>query len=492
MTEINSASLNYIKRLGTPIAALASGLGGPVAIIRVSGEDLSFLEKTFGSFPKAGEHGLRKLRSFALENETILDEVLLLNFQAPNSFTGENVLEIQGHGVPALVESILKELQRLGCEPALPGEFSFRAVWNDKMSLEEASRLQMLFANEGLGSSSASKLLSFSKSHDENIQNALSECLDKILKARGRVEAAIDFAEAEEEQAEDIASASERISAVQNTLTALLNTYETFVQNASVPQVILAGPPNAGKSTLLNLLCGSERSIVSNIAGTTRDYVEVALKTPKGRSFKLVDTAGIRELVVQNSSDFQTPGDTRADHENLESKGIQKGLELIEKAQILFWVQDARDPEEDVALKKIRDQFPTLKIVSFFSHADLLNSSDTEVNSVLSRAKVFSFTKDTSALNDAVLDEVDRLQSEREKNLDLLSQENLISQRQKKLIDEVKTDLLHSQECLDGFRPLELVGDHLRDSEFKLRQVLGQELGEDYIGEIFSQFCLGK
>ncbi len=480
---VNSTSLNYIKRLGTPIAALASGLGGPVAIVRVSGKDLSFLKQSIGSFPKAGEHALRKFRSSTLENDFLLDEVLVLYFKAPHSFTGEDVIEIQGHGVPALVDSMLAELQRLGCEMAMAGEFSFRAVWNDKMSLEAASRLQMLFATEGLGASSASRLLSFTKSHDSKIQALLSDCIQSTLKARGRVEAAIDFAEAEEEQAEDIAGASERVADIRHTLTQLINTFEVFTQNASIPQVVVAGLPNAGKSTLLNVLCGSERSIVSALEGTTRDYVEVSLKSLGGRNFKLIDTAGLRNL-SEHSMDA---------HHSVESLGIKKGLELLGGAQILLWVWDARSQTHLEQLNFIKKSHPSLRVIEIGSHRDLVNLADKNSDVAESRVEsLFSFVHDQKKLREFVLTQVDLLEAERELLLNDLNDEALISQRQRALLSEVVVELDQTQLCLNGMRPLELVGDHLREVEFKLRQVLGQDLGEDYIGEIFSQFCLGK
>lgn len=483
LTTSTSTSLNYIKRIGTPITALASGLGGPVAIVRVSGKDLSFLEKAFGSFPKAGEHGLRKFRSTSLETESkILDEVLLLHFKSPNSFTGEDVIEIQGHGVPALVDKVLKELQSLGCAPALPGEFSFRAVWNDKMTLEDASRLQMLFASEGLGASSASKLLSFSKTHDDKIQKLLSQCLDSILKARGRVEAAIDFSEAEEEQAEDIASANVRIVEVRKKLHHLLNTYEVFTQNSAIPTVVLAGPPNAGKSTLLNVLCGSERAIVSDVAGTTRDYVEVLLKTPAGRSFKLIDTAGIRKLALGSADSARTKDEKLVGHDEIESIGISKGTEIIEGSDVLIWIQDARKiPESADRFKELNSK---LKVMELFSHADLVSGSSSK--------NTHSFTEQESSACDYVFSSIDQICLERESEIDGMEDESLVSQRQKKLLEEIFSELDKSEQCLTGIRPLELVGDHMRETEFLIRQVKGESLSEDYIGEIFSQFCLGK
>ena len=474
-TSSTSTSLNYIKRIGTPIAALASGLGGPVSIIRVSGSDLGFLSSLMGSLPKAGEHALRKLRSSSSDNGSVLDEALVLYFQAPHSFTGENVVEIQGHGVASMVDAILEELYALGCEKALPGEFSFRAVWNEKMTLEEASRLQMLFANEGLDSSSASKLLTFSKAHDEDLKNLFEDCLSNILSARGRVEAAIDFSEAEEEQAEDIAGASEKLKEVQKSLIQMQNAYDVFARNSHVPTVILAGKPNSGKSTLLNILCGSERSLVSSLSGTTRDYIEVSLKTHQSRSFKLLDTAGLRELQVDASEE---------NHAFVEQKGVEKAWSLIESADILFWLYDLRDDLEKTLVEAaVKEKNPSLHVAFLGSHADL---------STVEESETFSLVNDPAEAGTYVHSVIDGFLEKRETGLQELDETKLVSQRQRQLIDEVLLEITRSQECLSGARPLELVGEHLRKMEFYLKQVIGQDVNEDYIGEIFSQFCLGK
>jgi tRNA modification GTPase len=470
-------SLAYFKRVGTPIVAVATALGGPVAILRVSGKSLSFLEKLFGPLPESSQASLKKIKSVQGE---FLDQALVLYFKAPHSFSGEDVVEIQGHGAPALVEKIQEEIVSLGAVPALPGEFSFRAVLNEKMTLEEASRLQSLFAHEGLGASSASKLLSFSDSHQEALDQRLFEALDAVAMARGRVEAAIDFSEAEEEQAADIASADERLSEVQASLQNLLNSYEVFSQNSRIPRVVLLGRPNSGKSTLLNIFCGSKRSIVSAQAGTTRDYVEVTLKTPKGFSFRLIDTAGLRRLGEGADTGFDP----------IEAEGMEQGLELLSGADVLIWLQDAREFSENFGDERVDAILSArTKILQALTHGDLL-----EKGSVLPQKPYFLLSKEGAkeALFE-LMTKLDQFFLQREAlAAQAFSEDKMISQRQEALLKDALADLTRARASLQGARPLELVGDDLRSLEALIRRAKGEDLNEDYIGKIFSQFCLGK
>lgn len=471
-----ASSLEYFQRKGTPIVAVATALGGPVAIIRVSGNDLSFLERCTGSLPQAGTAVLRSLKD---SKGQFLDEALVIFFKGPKSFTGEDVVEIQGHGVPALVDRIVNEIVSLGARPALPGEFSFRAVLNNKMSLDDASRLQSVFANEGLGASSAAKLLGFSRSQEEDIQKLFDQALLSVASARGRVEAAIDFSEAEEEQAQDIASAQTRLEEVRRTLRDLLNSYEVFVSNSRVPRVVLFGRPNVGKSTLLNLMCGSRRSLVSSVAGTTRDYVEVTLKTEKGISFRLVDTAGLRFL-ASTSSDLRDP---------IEEAGIEMGLELMEGADVLVWIQDARDVRENFDEERVDRILSKKKCVRILSHADKLSPQKIPVFEAFDFVGELSSRKARNYVFEAIDKALFEKYSEDSKDAAFST---LLSQRQETQIREALFFLDEALDCLSGARPLEIIGDSLRGVELALRRAKGEGVSEDYIGQIFTQFCLGK
>lgn len=467
--ETKSDSLEYFKRNGTPIVAVATALGGPVAIIRVSGTNLDFLKNCIGEFPP---HSTASLRSLKDRNQKFLDEALILFFKGPKSFTGEDVIEIQSHGVSALIEKIISEIIFFGALPALPGEFSFRAVTNNKMTLDAASRLQSVFAQEGADSSFASRLLGTPASADEALQKIFNEALEDVSAARGRVEAAIDFSEAEHEQAEDIASAEERTLKLQKSLRQLLNSYDVFVSSSKQPRVVLFGRPNAGKSTLLNLMCGSERALVSSQAGTTRDYVEVLLKTRSGRPFRLVDTAGLWSS-------------TRNDEIELAGMGLAR--ELMRNAEILIWVRDSRELEKNFGDTEVDAILSQKNAISLWTHADLLDSGQNNDSPRFCLLGVRSHE-----VLDFVFEKIDSYFQRSETQALELDSELLVSQRQAAHLREAILLIEEVLDCLRGRHPLELVGDLLRNVEASLRRVRGEGVTDDYVGQIFTQFCLGK
>lgn len=460
---MSSSTLDYFKRRGRAIAAPATPTGGPVAVVRVSGSDLSFLESLLGSLPEAGTFSLRKIEFQNPRGENLREKALVLRFRAPNSFTGEDVIEIQGHGVTNVVTEIIEEICRRGASPALPGEFSFRAVLNNKMTLIEAEALQTALSTEGLGASWAANFLDVQASAAVGLHERFEGALARLASARGRVEAAIDFPEAEAEQAADIASAQAKVKEVWSSLQALLTTFENFSAGAGAPIIAICGRPNVGKSTLLNLLSGGERALVSALPGTTRDIVEISYRLPSGRRIRLLDTAGLREF-----------GKLASPHDELEARGISLGRDAIAKSSAVVLLERSGEDSglaPELALKPL---------IRLFSHAD----------EALQPPKEGSFDLRNQAA--AVKNWLDR-------RMDAILGENLapsadfvISRRQAELMKSALRELQVVDECLRGQAPLEVAGTHLRRVEELLKRGLGRDVGDEYIGEIFSQFCLGK
>jgi len=443
--------------------APATPTGGPVAVVRVSGSNLSFLEGLLGSLPEAGTFSLRKIRFQNSVGETVRDKVLVLRFCAPNSFTGEDVVEIQGHGVSGLVAEIVDEICRLGAAFALPGEFSFRGVLNGKMSLEEAEALQTALSTEGLGASWASSLLEVEASAVAGLTGRFEDCLARLASARGRIEAAIDFSEAAEEQTADLKSAQLKVDEVWAALQSLLTTYENFSSTAGSPVVAICGRPNVGKSTLLNLLSGGERALVSPTAGTTRDVVEISYRLRSGRRLRILDTAGLREL-----------GKSTNPQDELEARGIALGREAIAKSSVILLIEKVG---EDSGLLSELQKKPLLKLKS---HADQTICAP--------KKGVFDLRKQQGEVKNWVDQELESLLGETSSPPPDL----VISKRQAQLIEAALSELRGVSECLAGKAPLELSGDRLRQVEGLLKRSLGREVGDEYISEIFSQFCLGK
>lgn len=444
--------------------APATPLGGPVAVLRVSGSDLSFLEKVLGPLPEANSFAFRKIRFRTPSGEDFREKALVLRFRAPHSFTGEDVVEVQGHGVEGVVSELIEEICRQGASPALPGEFSFRAVLNEKMTLEEAEALQTALSTEGLGASMASRLLDVQAHAEEGVASRFEEALAKLSSARGRVEAAIDFPEAEEEQARDIESALVRVGEVQSSLQALMTSYEIFSAAAGLPVIAICGRPNAGKSTLLNLLSGGERALVSPVAGTTRDIVEITYRLPSGRKVRILDTAGLREF-----------GRIQASADELELRGIALGREAIRKSSVVLLVERAGSTEASLAA-----DFTSKPLLVLRSHADLVQEGGDASFDLLRQgpaAKAWLDRKLEAVLTSPALPS---------------QEEALISKRQAKLLEAALSELTHVCESLKGREPIELAGERLRTTEELLKRSLGRPGGDEYIGEIFRQFCLGK
>lgn len=467
-----SGTLSYFKRLSQPIVSMASATGGPLAVIRVSGQNLGFLEKIIGPKEKAGTFKLRSLKKVSdpSSENTYIDKALVLFFEAPHSFTGEDVIEIQCHGIAATIEAIQNEIILAGASRALPGEFSFRAVVNEKMTLSEAEALQGAFAHEGISAAWASRLLGMREAGKIGTSERLQLLLEKLATARGRIEAAIDFPEAEAEQSAEIASARLRVEEVLQAQSSLLSAYENFSKASMLPRLALIGEPNAGKSTLLNILCGGNKAIVSAMPGTTRDIVEGRLRSPRGQWWSLFDTAGIR---IQKSM-------RKDSHEQIEKAGIDLGLDAARHASLIIWVRnldDRADPEVEALIRGLGKT--TLEI---FSHADKVRTH--------ANLNAFDFTREGQKVLDHLIPRIDAALFDESGKAS--GEDEVISLRQHSLIEASLLDLKEAQAALEGHRPIELAGEHVRSAESKIRQAIGQGLSEDYISQIFSQFCLGK
>ncbi len=449
-----SITTQYFLRRGSPIIAPATALGGPVAILRISGRDLSIYNSLFSKPPVLGQVTYTKVAD--------LDKAVVLFFKAPHSFTGEDVLEIQCHGVPALLNSITEAFQKVGASLALPGEFSFRALLNEKMTLEQAEALNAALSDSSLNVDWAKRLVGLSSLGEAASREQIQRALKNIAIARGRVEAAIDFSEAESEQASEVRAAQGLVEDALVSVESLLSSYQNFSKHKSGLRLVILGSPNVGKSTLLNILAGGDRALVSDEAGTTRDFVDAQVRLRSGLQITAIDTAGIR---------------FGEDVGRVEKAGVDRALLLADEVDAIIHVKRFGDSSSSVDLSQIK-----IPILEIFSHGDQSES--------LKRANIFNLLSEQSK----VIGFVERWVSETlvPNEGQSRSTEYWISARQAVLMESAATALRESLAALSEDLPIELCGQTLLDAEGHLRMSIGDRASDQYIGEIFSQFCLGK
>jgi tRNA modification GTPase len=354
----------------------------------------------------------------------------------------------------------------------------------------DAEGLQTALSVDGISPGWASKLLAIDPKNQELVEGRCEAAVQMVRSARGRVEAAIDFPEAAEEQSGDLQDAEKKLLSVKSALSDLLTSYYQFSKTAGEPRVAIVGAPNAGKSTLLNALLGSERSIVSQVAGTTRDVVEVRVKLPSGRWIRLLDTAGLRADAGTEDS---------AAHFGIEKRGMELGLEAAEFANIVIWVSDSRFSEGQVGgpvsggrsispnteLAQLKSSMARKKmLVELHSHADLSGAKD---------KNSYNFNNLNQGEKRQILSELDSLLERELAAASVAGDFDLvISRRQGQLLEIVEVEVDRALQALRGEKPIELCGEFLREAETLLCRMTAKGMGEAYIEEIFRQFCLGK
>lgn len=439
------------------IAAIATPPGnGGVGIIRVSGPSATEIAKQLSNKALLPRQAL--FTSFRDENNTVIDSGILLYFPNPFSYTGEDTIELQGHGGTVVLGMLLKRVLSLGARLANPGEFTERAFLNDKLDLAQAEAVADL-----IESSTEQSVRSAQKSMQGVFSEQINELVDELTELRVYVEAAIDFVDEEIDFLSDgvvenkIKKLSEKIQQIQNTAQQgrLLRDGMT---------VVLAGKPNAGKSSLLNALAGHEAAIVTEIAGTTRDILKERIQID-GMPLHIIDTAGLRE------SDNV-----------VEKEGIRRAYEEIKQADKMLLLIDSTDPDCDSIISTL----PTdLDITKIYNKIDLLGI-EPEIRETESGSQIYLSVKKgigmellTNYLKQSVgfNGETDDVFIARKRHIDALTQ----GQR----FVESALEQLQNQAG-------ELVAEDLRQAQNSLAEITGAFSSDDLLGKIFSSFCIGK
>lgn len=447
------------------IAAIATATGrGGVGIIRVSGPKArQVAEALLGECPKPRYAVFTK---FKTRDGQLLDEGIALFFPNPHSFTGEDVLELQGHGGPVILDLLLKEVLSLGVRLARPGEFSERAFLNDKLDLTQAEAIADLI-DASTEQAARNALQSLQGAFSTRIQ----ELLDKLIHLRMYVEAAIDFPEEEI----DFLSDGKVEQDLNRIAEALDKVFKEARQGALVRdgmKVVIAGRPNAGKSSLLNALSGRESAIVTDIAGTTRDVLREHIHID-GMPLHIIDTAGLRD----------SP-------DKVEQIGIARAWTEIEQADRILLLVDSQttgiEAPEEIWPDFVAKLPDASRITLVRNKIDLTGDAPGEIpqNAIptlnISAAKELGIDALKTHLK-TIMGWSDTGESgftARRRHLDAL-------ERAAQLIKQ-------GQAQLQGWAAGELLAEDLRQAQLALSEITGEFTPDDLLGKIFSSFCIGK
>lgn len=432
-------------------AATPPGIGG-IGIVRLSGTEVPALAAVLlGSVPKPR---FATLAAFRNADGTVIDRGIALYFPAPGSFTGEDVLELQGHGGPVVIAALVQAAVDLGARRAEPGEFSRRAFLNDKLDLVQAEAVADLIES-ATGQAARAALRSLAGEFSAAVEALAAE----LTKLRVHVEAALDFPEEEIDFLADAALARR--------IAACADGFEDLLARASIGRVlrdgfrvVLVGSPNAGKSSLLNRLSGEETAIVTAIAGTTRDILRETIDID-GLSVELVDTAGLRD----------DPG-------VVEREGIRRARAAMAEADAVLWVRDVTQ----AAPARVEGTPPGVPVLEVLNKIDLAERSPGDSGSALA----------VSALTGAGLPAL------RERLKALAGYRNLgegaFTARQRH-VDALQRARVHfdaGRRVLEGRGAGELLAEELKLAHASLGSITGPVSSDELLGRIFSEFCIGK
>lgn len=457
------------------IIALATAPGiGAVAVLRVSGVEAFRL--TNEVFTK----DLTEVKSHTIhlgeirDKDRVLDQVLISLFRGPNSYTGEDVVEISCHGSPYIQEQIIQLFLRKGCRMADPGEFTLRAFLNGKLDLSQAEAVADIIASD---SEAAHKIAmqQMRGGFSSELQNLRSE----LLNFASLIELELDFSEEDVEFA-DRQAFKTLLDRIEKALKRLIDSFAlgNVIKNG-IP-IAIVGKPNVGKSTLLNALLNEERAIVSEIAGTTRDTIEDEIILG-GIRFRFIDTAGIRDTSDQ-----------------IEQIGIQRTFENIGKAEVILVLFEAREMlnKTDALLKdiaKVREKGKEKPLILLANKADQIEQEELKVHVQALNEKTGLEVLPLSALKQTGLEVLRNGLIALVNTGALQKNETIVTNARHyealgKALEEIKKVQLGMEEGIPG----DLLAIDIRQALYHLGEITGEITSDDLLGNIFANFCIGK
>lgn len=448
-TSENIDSTDTIAAIATP-----SGRGG-VGIIRVSGpQTIHIAEQILGKLPQSFKASHRLFKD---QKQQTLDDGVALYFPKPHSFTGEDVLELQGHGGHIVMDMLMSRCLELGARVAKPGEFSERAFLNDKLDLTQAEAIADLIDS---GSEQAAR--SALRSLQGDFSKAIDSLLIKMIEMRVYVEAALDFPEEEIDFLAD-ESVMIRLNAIKDQLSDITAkaTQGSLLRNGL--SLVIIGEPNAGKSSLLNVLSGNDSAIVTDIAGTTRDVLHESINLD-GMPLHLVDTAGLRD-----SDDV------------VEKIGIERAWDAVKKADIalLLLGKSQTVTKSEEIISKLPETLPLLVV------QNKIDLSHEEAG--IRDKKIFISAKQNLGI-DVLKEELKQQMGYQDNGEDIF----IARRRHLRALERTQQLVNNAEIQLVEFNAGELMAEELRLAQDELGQITGKFTSDDLLGEIFSSFCIGK
>lgn len=443
------ANIETIVAVATP-----PGRGG-VGIIRISGPDVPEIAKNIlGALPPPFKACHRLFKD---KKQQTLDDGIAIYFPAPNSFTGEHVLELQGHGGHIVMDMLLSRCLELGARLAKAGEFSERAFLNDKLDLTQAEAIADLIDS---GSEQAAR--SALRSLQGEFSKEINSLLTKMIELRVYVEAALDFPEEEIDFLAD-ASVMTRLLSIKDQLVKITQKAQQGSLLRNGINLVIIGEPNAGKSSLLNVLSGSDTAIVTDIPGTTRDILQESINLD-GMPLHIVDTAGLRE-----SEDL------------VEKIGIERTWKAVEKADIALLLLD--DSQISNKHDEIIEKLPsTIPVIVVRNKVDLSDKTYGKVGDEIHISAKMN-------LGIQELKEALKQQMGYQNN----GEDTFIARRRHlHALERTQQYVDNAEIQLTEFNAGELMAEELRLAQDELGQITGKFTSDDLLGEIFSSFCIGK
>jgi tRNA modification GTPase len=445
------------------IAAIATPPGrGGIGVIRISGKNLTKLAETIlGDLPKSRS---ACLRSFLSIDNQIIDQGIALYFPAPNSYTGEDVLELQGHGGPAVMDLLLSQCLAAGARLAQPGEFTLRAYLNNKIDLIQAESVADIIA---ANTHEAARCAIHSLQGHFSVR--IEELVNLLINLRTLIEATLDFPEEETDNLQTL-QIKDRLNHIHVQLGQIFAAARQGNLLQEGIKIVLAGAPNVGKSSLLNQLVEDDVAIVTEIPGTTRDTIQRTIAI-EGVPIHIIDTAGLRE-----TSDI------------VEQKGIERTHAVIQTANLVIWLVDSSQQQSDSNDQILGCISADKPQITVFNKIDLLNEHP-RIENGKDNIKIHLSAKTGAGI-----------ELLRRKILTIAgwqynqSGEGTFMARQRHLeaLSQARIHLENAKEFIDSEYQLELLAEELRLSQAALSSITGQFTADDLLGEIFSHFCIGK